>query len=94
MYFVRCTEPATHTTPAFARVASEDQLVREGYVASASERKVGLNSMGSPLVEPYCSRHTVNLGRLGPPARCPFTISFLGESPTKIDYRKKMVPLL
>ena len=28
--------------------------------------------------------------RLGPPARCPFTVSFLREgSPTKIDYRKK-----
>ena len=28
-----------------------------------------------------------------PSARCPFTVSFLGEgSPTKIDYRKKMVP--
>ena len=27
---------------------------------------------------------------LGPPARCPFTVSFLGEgSPTTIDYRKK-----
>ena len=27
---------------------------------------------------------------LGPPARCPFTVSFLGEdSPTKIVYRKK-----
>ena len=26
----------------------------------------------------------------GAPARCPFTVSFLGEgSPTKIDYRKK-----
>ena len=27
---------------------------------------------------------------LGPPARCPFTVSFLGEGfPTKVDYRKQ-----
>ena len=29
----------------------------------------------------------------GPPARCPFTVSFLGESsPAKIDYRKSWYP--
>ena len=32
---------------------------------------------------------------LGPPARCPFTVAFLGEGcPTKIDYRKKVGTLI
>ena len=26
---------------------------------------------------------------VGPPARCPFTLFWLGGSPTKIDYREK-----
>ena len=34
------------------------------------------------------------LALLSPPARCPFTVSFLGQgSPIELGYGKKMVPL-
>ena len=35
-------------------------------------------------LEPFCG-----LLKLGPPARCPVTVSLGEDSPTKIDYRKK-----
>ena len=45
----------------------------------------GSRGVGLPLLARACVPQL---------ARCPFTVSFLGEgSPTKIDYRKKLVPL-
>ena len=53
---------------------------------------LGSSSHKTDLGKPTCH---VFVWQLGPPARCPFTVSFFGEaSPTKIDFKKKVGTLI